>query len=318
MKRFLVISGLILGSSLFPVGAIAATFSQIIVYGDSLSDVGRAATATGGAAPPYSPFFGGGRFSNGSIWIEDLAARLGISASNNFAVGGATSGTANTIPFPSPDLVGIQTEVTNHLNDPNANDPDALYILWGGANDYLGGGITNPATTIRNLTGEIQTLIGYGAKNILVPDLPNLGQIPGTIGSPNAAGLNLLTQGHNAGLAASIANLSAFFPSVKLSLLGVNHLFDRVVTDPNSFGFSNVTSQCITANFLCPNPDTYLFWDELHPTAAGHQLISDLAFETLQVPEPTTMLGSLLAFGSIVTLKRKIKPSKSKEKALNK
>ncbi|WP_310421896.1 PEP-CTERM sorting domain-containing protein [Chamaesiphon sp. VAR_48_metabat_135_sub] len=312
MKRFLVISGLILGSSLFPVGAIAATFSQIVVYGDSLSDVGIAAAVTRGAVPPYSPFFGNGRFSNGSIWIEYLAAKFGISANNNFAVGGATSGTINTIPFPATGLVGIQKEV----NDNVITDPDALYVIWGGANDYLGAGVINPAVTVGNLSSQISTLIGRGAKNILVPNLSNLGKLPLALGAPNAADLDLLTQGHNAGLAASIADLSSFFPSVKLSLLDVNSLFNRVTANPGNFGFDNVTNQCISVNFLCSTPQTYLFWDDIHPTTRGHQLIGDLAFESLQVPEPTTMLGSLLAFGSVVTLKRKIKPSKLKEKEL--
>jgi thermolabile hemolysin len=316
MKRFLVLSGLILGSSLFPVGAIAATFSQIVVYGDSLSDVGKAATATGGAVPPYSPLFGGGRFSNGPIWIEYLAASFGISANNNFAVGGATSGTENTIqplfPVPIPGLIGIQDQVSSNP----ITDPDALYILWGGANDYLGAGVTNPSVTVGNLSSEISTLIGRGAKNILVPNLPNLGKLPVTLGTPNAAGLDLLTQGHNAGLAASIANLSSFFPSVKLSLLDVNSLFNRAIANPSNFGLDNVTNQCITEISLCQTPQTYLFWDDIHPTTTGHQLIGNLAFESLQVPEPTTMLGSLFAFGSIVTLKRKTKSSKLKDKEL--
>jgi thermolabile hemolysin len=76
MKRYLIIGGLIIAASLAaPVRAIAATFSQLVVYGDSLSDLGRAATATGGAFPPYGAATNG-RFSNGPIWVEYLAAQL--------------------------------------------------------------------------------------------------------------------------------------------------------------------------------------------------------------------------------------------------
>ena len=80
MKKFLIVSGLILSSVLAPVRAIAATFSQIVVYGDSLSDLGRAAAATSTLPAQYKfPTYdnGGGRFSNGPIWVECLANRLG-------------------------------------------------------------------------------------------------------------------------------------------------------------------------------------------------------------------------------------------------
>lgn len=315
MKRFLVISGLILGSSLFPVSAIAATFRQLVVYGDSLSDLGNAYTATGGTVPPYPQ--GGGRFSNGPIWIEYLAARLGITTdrSTNFAVGGATTGTDNTI---APFLGGVQNQVTNNsISDPNGN---ALYVVWAGANDYLGGGITDPAITIGNLSFAINTLIGRGAKNILVPNLGNLGELPSTNDDlMTSAGLNFLTQDHNTKLAASLSDLSVLFPSVKLSLLDVNSLFNDIVADPVSAGFTNVTDGCLLVG--CTNPDKYLFWDTIHVTTAGHKLIGDLAFETLNapstsVPEPTGMLGSLVALGFVVGFKRKLKPSKLTDREL--
>ncbi len=320
MKKFLIISGLILGSSLFPIKAIAATFSQIIVYGDSLSDLGRVSVATGGAAPPYTQ--GNGKFSNGNIWIEYLADSLGIATTpnTNFAVGGATTGTANTIqPLISitiPALVGVQQEI---IANP-ISDPDALYVVWAGANDYLGSTIpTNPAVSIANLSSEITTLISRGAKNILVPNLADLGKLPATLNTTNSASLDTLTLVHNTGLAASINSLSQANPGVNLNLLDVNSLFNQVVNNPSSFGFDNVTNQCITASSVCGTPDTYLFWDYMHPTTAGHKLIGELAFNTVSptaAPEPTTMLGSIVAFGSVVALKRKMKSSKLKAKEL--
>jgi thermolabile hemolysin len=321
MQRFLIISGLVLSASLAPVRAIAATFRQIVVYGDSLSDLGRASLATGGAAPPYSTLTGG-KFSNGKIWIEYLADDLGIrtNPATNFAVGGATTGTTNTIqtliPFPVTGLVGIQQEVANN----SISDPNALYVIWGGANDYLGGGITNPAIPVTNLTTEIGTLIARGAKNILVPNLANLGALPSTNGNIATAGLlNSLTLAHNTGLATSINTLSQLNPSVKLSLLDTNLLFNQIVANPSNFGITNVTDRCLTSSSVCANPNSYLFWDDLHPTTTGNKLIGDLAFQTLTataVPEPTMMWGSLVAFSSAIALKRKIKAAKLTAKKL--
>ncbi|AFY91919.1 PEP-CTERM sorting domain-containing protein [Chamaesiphon minutus] len=316
MKRFLIVGGLIIASTLAPVKAIAATFSQLVVYGDSLSDLGRAAAATS-AFPPGSQFpaytNGGGRFSNGPIWVEYLAARLGIPStpSTNFAIGGAKTSTIN-IGQPAPGFIGIQTQVTDNA----INDPAALYVIWGGANDYLSSTPADPANpiqTIANLTGEINTLIGRGATNILIPNLPNLGALPSTrnLGAV-AVGLNNLTAAHNAGLATAISNLSLANPTVTLNLLNVNSLFDDVVASPSSFGFTDVTTQCITISSLCTNPNTNLFWDDIHPTTATHKLIGDLAFNTVSptaVPEPMTVVGSLMAFGSAIAFKRKLKPA---------
>jgi thermolabile hemolysin len=281
MKKFSIVCGLMIAASLIPVQAIAANFSQIVVYGDSLSDIGKAYTATG--APPYGAVTGG-RFSNGPLWIEYLAADLGIEIdpSTNFAVGGATTGTNNTI---QPALGGVQDRVTSN----SISDPNALYIVWAGANDYLGGGIANPAIPVTNLSSEISTLISRGAKNILVPNLSNLGKLPVTQNTVNSLSLDLLTQSHNAGLAASLNTLSRDNPGVKLSLLDVNSLFNRVVADPSSFGFKNVTDGCVFASGSTSN--NYLFWDTIHPTTAAHQLISKLALQTLKSTSVTSALN---------------------------
>ena len=312
MKRFSIVCGLILAATLAPIKAIAATFSQIMVYGDSLSDLGRASALTGGAAPPYS-LLNGGKFSNGQLRIEYLATGLGIPAnpSTNFAVGGATTGTNNTIFAP---LGGIQTQVSVT----SIGDSGALYVIWGGANDYVGGGIQNPTGPISNLNAEITTLIGRGAKNILVPNLSNLGDLPSMRILPGSApsDLNTLTQAHNTALALSLNNLRQAYPGVNLTLLDVNSLFNQVVANPSSFGFTNITDGCLLVS--CTAPDSYLLWDTIHPTQAGHQLIGNLALNTVTptVPEPTTILGSLVAGSSIIVFKRKLKSAKLKSKKL--
>ena len=324
MKKFLIVSGLILSSVLAPVRAIAATFSQIVVYGDSLSDLGRAAAATSNLPAQFKfPAYdnGGGRFSNGPIWVEYLANRLGIATNpnTNFAIGGATTGTFNTGQTLSPSFVGIQQQVNPSNPAAEISDPNALYVIWGGANDYLAGTTTDPRVPVGNLTSEIATLIQTRqAQNILIFNLPDLGKLPSTRNDPTiAAGLDSLTQLHNTALAASIDSLSQANSSVKLSLLDVNSLFKQVVANPSIVGFDNATDGCLLVG--CPNPDTYLFWDDIHPTTATHRLIGDLAFQAVSptsVPEPMTMLGSLMAFGSAVAFKRKLKSSKLTDKEL--
>src|SRR5262245_65983712 len=72
-------------------------FSEVIVFGDSISDTGNGYIFTGGfaAGPPYFD----GRFSNGPVWVEALAQELGLpvptpslNGGTNYAIGGEETG----------------------------------------------------------------------------------------------------------------------------------------------------------------------------------------------------------------------------------
>ena len=76
--------------------AQASAYSQLYVFGDSLSDTGNLFAATGGTNP-IPPYFNG-RFSNGPVWVETLAASLGLPVNpsllggTNYAFAGAVTG----------------------------------------------------------------------------------------------------------------------------------------------------------------------------------------------------------------------------------
>src|SRR3954462_11973986 len=79
--------------------AVAGPFSNLVVFGDSLSDIGNISSATFGTTP--GPSYYNGRFSNGPVYAETLATGLGLPAlarstasGNDYAYGGAqTAGT---------------------------------------------------------------------------------------------------------------------------------------------------------------------------------------------------------------------------------
>lgn len=79
--------------------AAAGPFSSLVVFGDSLSDVGNIASATLGIYPGSTYY--NDRFSNGPVWVEALSVDLGLgtiqrstAGGNDFAYGGAqTTGT---------------------------------------------------------------------------------------------------------------------------------------------------------------------------------------------------------------------------------
>lgn len=302
-----------------PNSALAArlslnTIDQIYVFGDSLSDTGNAFQATGNQVPPSPPYFPG-RFSNGSVWVEYLAQNLGLPSTSqfNFAFGGATTGIDNTI---LPQLPGLQTEIGGYIAANPPINQNALYVVWAGANDYLGGGVTDPRVPVNNLATAINSLAGVGAKNILVVNLPDLGQLPGTRNNPSASLLDNLSSAHNVALANTINQLETTLDSdVNLISFDVNSLFSQAINSPQDFNFENAKDSCLTGITVCSNPDRYLFWDAIHPTTFGHQIIANSAYATLQaaaVPEPTFIIG-ILSFGAYLAYsKKRYKPSKKK------
>jgi cholinesterase len=55
-------------------------------------------------------------------------------------------------------------------------DPNALYFVWGGANDLLTR--DSPVAGAQNIAGYVAELAMDGATHFLVPNLPNLGLTP--------------------------------------------------------------------------------------------------------------------------------------------
>ncbi|OKH27055.1 SGNH/GDSL hydrolase family protein [Chroogloeocystis siderophila] len=59
---------------------------------------------------------------------------------------------------------------------------DALCVLWAGANDYIilppELRTTDTQAVVNNLSNALTTLIGAGARNLIVPNLPDLGNTP--------------------------------------------------------------------------------------------------------------------------------------------
>jgi phospholipase/lecithinase/hemolysin len=305
LRQVLLLSTLPLTLTAFaPTAAQSFTFSGLYVFGDSLSDSGNAFNATGGLLPP-EPFYTAGRFTNGPVWVEYLAPKLGLTfnPATDFAFGGATTGAQNTFV---PGLPGLQQQITGFTQSTPIADPNALYIVWAGANDYLGGASTlDPLQPVQqpvaNLVGAAQALAGVGAQTIVLANLPNLGQLPGTQGHTQ---LTALSAAHDAVLAQAIQQLAQTEPSVQVIPFDVAALFSDAIAQPNNYGFTNVTDACLLT--LCQTPDTYLFWDSIHPTTAGHERIAEAAATTIVtagraagVPEPPTTLG-LFTFGALL------------------
>jgi thermolabile hemolysin len=251
--------------------------NQLVVFGDSLSDTGTVFRATGGLYPSDPPYFQG-RYSNGRVWVEYLADQLGLSAGqiSNFACGGATTSGefSNLVP-------GLLAQVQSFTKRQSNTTSNVLYVLWAGANDYLQG-TTNPTLPVANISKAIESLAGIGATKILVANLPDLGQLPATRNTANSSNLSTLTEAHNSGLRRSLKVLKQRRSDLQIAMLDANSLYRQAITNPAQFGFTQVTSACLIGSSSCRNPEQFLFWDSIHPTTAGHQILATTTAAALE------------------------------------
>jgi phospholipase/lecithinase/hemolysin len=265
-------------------------FSQIYVFGDSLCDTGNSFNTTKkalGAGVPATPPYFSGRFSNGRVWVEYFAQLLGLNHDKckNFAVGGATTGTTNTlIPDNAIGLPGLQQQIARFLRENPQADSQALYIIWAGANDYLNGGVTNHTTPSKNLSNAVKLIANVGAKNIIVLNLPDLGFLPIVQNDSQKSGfLTNLTQLHNSTLASSLDQLKqSFRQGQKIILIDVYSLFNQVFANPKKFNLTNVRDSALAqyANSQGCN-EKFFFWDEIHPTTTAHMILAKIVLEIL-------------------------------------
>lgn len=273
---------------------VASGFSEMYVFGDSLSDTGNLFNATNGLFPPDPPY-SQGRSSNGPLWVEYLSPRLNLQSSevNNLAFFGAETGRGNANEdLLQADLPGLLDEIDSFQTSLAGSpaDPDALYVVWAGANDFFSppaDPIVAISESIGNLVTAVGTLKASGANHILVPYMPNLGVTPFAISSGITAELTALSAAFNGAL-------DNTFNAIGLEVITFDTFafFNNLAANAESFGFTNISTPCFDGVSICANPETYGFWDSVHPTTRVHELLADAAFSELLSHSPLNETAS--------------------------
>lgn len=265
--KILTIFIFLLGSEIY-----AVMVDDIVVFGDSLSDTGN-----------------NGRYSNGALWLEVLAEKLNLAlpqSSNyggrNFAYSGAMSGSED-----STDTVNVGNQIKAYLDlNGGKADPGALYIIWVGGNDFLDK--RSPFDLLENVTNHIEVLVSAGATKFFVPNLPSL------IHAPKGEELikeivDVPMQYLHESLESIVSCCIHHFVHASVCLynmqleqrlkciecsrnIAIYHfdvfsIFNRVLGELELHGFSDKSE---------------LFFDPLHPSAKGHELIADSASKVLE------------------------------------
>jgi cholinesterase len=260
----------------------AHAFSSLVAYGDSLTDNGNL----------------GLRYTDGPLWVEVLSDATG-SELYDVAYAGATTGMDNPaaakIDPAYTDMLGLQWQIgafqpgfsTTH------DMSDTLFTVWAGANDFFQGRDANAAAD--NIGSAIQALIDSGAQDILVPNLPDLGNTPAFYNDVNpdvsSAMASGWTMAFNTALEAELATFESYSPGINLYALDAYGISDDLLER--------------NANGDILNFDE-LFWDGVHPTHIGHEALAAKAYQLVNpVPIPAAIWLFGPGVGLLISLRRK-------------
>lgn len=276
MRRKMFIVGMVICLLVLGMSLSAHAFTSLVAYGDSLTDDGD----TG--AFPFPD--GVARFTDQKVWVELLADATG-SKLYDVAFGGATTGFDN--PAVGSAGLGLQWQIGAFQScfSFNLDMNDTLFTVWAGANDFFQNRDADAAGI--NVGTAVQSLADSGAKNILVPNLPDLGNTPvyydDAAGPGSMAAASGWTMAFNTALEMELAELQGDNADVNLILLDVNRIFLEDLLEYDADGkISNFDKL-----FWSPNP--------VHPTMVGHEAIAAAALDSLNpvpVPAPLILFGT--------------------------
>ncbi|BFM18272.1 autotransporter domain-containing SGNH/GDSL hydrolase family protein [Maricurvus nonylphenolicus] len=312
---------------------MAAPYSELIVFGDSLLDSGQFPNpGAPGTGLRFTNTDGSGVFEQ--VAVQHLAESLGlgnlgpstpsdtaVTVGTNYAVGGYTTDQIlASITDPNGSVVdatgfggGITTR-NGYLVDNPTIDANALIFIDGGGNDILQGDVTDATTAAaaaNNLKVGIEALADAGANYIMYANTPSFDL------TPLAAAMEAASPGSSAGLQA-LGNLLeqtvyATLRETNANIIPVDMggLVEEILQDPDAYGFdsslgSELYTTCYNASAspltTCtenttygissanPDPSKLLYNDDVHPTAALHNIMGDFYASILQAPAEVSML----------------------------
>lgn len=297
-----------------------AHYSSITVFGDSLVDAGNLYLSNGGTRPDPALGYFEHRFTNGYNYPDLLSLELfGVATTpsrlggSNYAYGGARIvDTGDVIPDLGAQLADFKAQG-------HAVDPNGLYIMNFGGNDVFGAkGVFGPIGAIgtyptisaylqaaaNEYVDGVRTLIGLGARNILMTDFP-------LAGDP-------LTIEANGYLDTALAGL-ALKDDVSLFVYSLSGFNVQALTNPSSLGLPPLRgdTNCVAEAAQATGCTGIFSFDGVHPTAAAQaagyrDMVARFDLTSAQaVPEPATwmmMIGGFLLIGSLMRNRRQAGP----------
>jgi outer membrane lipase/esterase len=296
-----------------------AQYSSITVFGDSLVDAGNLYLSNGGTRPDPALGYFKNRFTNGYNYPDLLSLALfgtpttpSLLGGNNYAFGGARIvDTGDAIP-------DLGAQLATFMDQGSGIDPNGLYIMNFGGNDVFGAkGVFGPVGAIGSYPDissylqaaateyveGVQTLLGLGARNILITDFP-------LAGDPLTIEANGYLQTALSGLVVE--------DDASLFLYSLSAFNVQALTNPGSLDLPplRADTNCVAERAQATGCAGIFSFDGVHPTAAAQaagyrDMVHRFGLTSVQaVPEPSSwlmMLGGFLCVGAAMRSRRSVR-----------
>ncbi|KAJ7137935.1 GDSL lipase/esterase [Mycena epipterygia] len=267
----------------------------LFVFGDSYTATGfNISNGVDSVDPGFTS-------SNGPNWVEALRDTYNVAGTKviNLASGGATIDSALVTPF-LPTVLSVVDQVAQFKSilasrpaGAQWNSSNSLFAIWIGINDcgdsFDWTNTTQPAfnkVLMARLSTQIEELYGFGARSFLFLTVPPVNRAP-----------LWLVQGHSITslLAADIANYNAQLTETakqfqathknfEATIFDTQPVFNTLLDEATTFGFSNSTGFCDAYQNGTPSPTTQIppcapvssyFWlNTLHPLFTVHNFLA--------------------------------------------
>lgn len=264
-----LLAAALLASSLIACGGGSSrNVERVIVFGDSLSDLGTYKNRAIALGVPQ-----GGKYTvnPGPLWIEHVAAYYGTSIGPNrmagfgfapviqggtgYAEGGARAaeqpGSGNTDATlgenSGASTLPVKDQVTAHLTQKGGFNASDLVFVWVGTNDIFRPvgvapvaaevGLAQVQKAADDLGVQITRMKAGGAQKIAVLNIDDWGKAPIVAGSSAAqAYATALSTAFNARLAANLNGMAG------VTLVDIQALFADLRSHPSKYGLTNLTT----------------------------------------------------------------------------
>lgn len=270
-------------------------YSKLVVFGASLCDVGnfRARFAIA-PAPPYWC----GRFTDGFVWVEHLATRLGLSArpsalgGRNFAIGLAMSGEGCRVIAPLlPSIPNLLEQIRQYTDSPDGTE---LFVIWAGINDAIesladeseAASQQRAVDAAGNVARAVSRLALRGGRRFLVADLPDLGRAPLYAGSALRQRASDWSARFNAEWERRLTEVQP--AGAVIYRLRTSELYERWLQSPPE-GISELAEPAwrssleglvlgyLAGGRLAPAATAHFWWDLVHPGQIVHRALGEAA-----------------------------------------
>jgi phospholipase/lecithinase/hemolysin len=221
----------------------------------------------------------------------------------DYAYGGANVGIKNHF-----NEFSLQNQIQKYLDEHAVVNPDALFVVWAGANNYLDLPEDIDSTVnqvILGLQTSIERLVENGATHLFVVNIPDLSTTPAAQEFDSQQELQEMSYKHNQKLKQMVGQLKQKYPTVRFVEYDITEIMGDIIAHPEEHGFKDGHHTC--CEFIDNNTqslgqyseiqssklltsvnqlafastkghdvcDDYLFFDLYHPTAHAHWLMAE-------------------------------------------